>query len=297
LSTCATETTTASIAREHATPTVRGAVAYGDDDVPRPADQPAPARSDPGLDLTTLAITAASSAVAAYICSKIWAPGTLASAAMTPVVVALVKEGLRKPTKVVAAAVPVATRRGVTRARDSTAPPTAAQPAVERTASTEVFDQALEEAPPPPFPPPSADAPEGPVRVYSTKSRRIRWRLAVITGLLGFVICVLLYTVPELIAGGSAARSGHSTTFFGGAKRQSGKVTTDTTPSTTTTPAQTTTTPATATTETVPTVTQTVTTPPPTTTPAPEPAAPAPATTTPAPAPDQSGGQPAPPQP
>src|SRR3954463_1746664 len=58
--------------------------------------------SSSGIELTTLFISAVASAVAAYVVSKIWAPGTLFSAAFTPVIVALVKEGLRKPTQVVA---------------------------------------------------------------------------------------------------------------------------------------------------------------------------------------------------
>ena len=66
---------------------------------------PAPP-ADRGIDLTTLLLSAIASAVAAYVTSKIWAPGTLFSAAMSPVIVALVKEGLRKPTEVVANVVP-----------------------------------------------------------------------------------------------------------------------------------------------------------------------------------------------
>ncbi|MCW3041599.1 MAG: hypothetical protein JWM31_3504, partial [Solirubrobacterales bacterium] len=73
--------------------------------LPPPA---APSKSESGVDLATLIITAVASAVAAYTCSKIWTPGTLASAAMTPVLVALVKEALRRPTEVVTTVVPVA---------------------------------------------------------------------------------------------------------------------------------------------------------------------------------------------
>ena len=58
-----------------------------------------PARSE--IDLLTLTITAVASAAAAFICSRVWAAGTLPSAAFTPVLVALVKEGLRRPTEAV----------------------------------------------------------------------------------------------------------------------------------------------------------------------------------------------------
>jgi hypothetical protein len=237
---------------------------------------PAP-KQEAGVDLQTLVITAVASAAAAYITSKVWARGTLWSAAMTPVIVAVVKEALRKPTEVVTAAVPIGGRQ---RTRESAALP------------SEVADQ-LHAGAPPPLPPPQPGAEEGPVRVYSTRSRRLRWRLAVITGLLGFLVCVVVYTVPEVIAGGSVARPGHGTTFFSGStkhttsKRKDSTVTTPTT--TATTPAQTQTQPA-------QTVTQTVTTPaaPPaqsTTTP---PAAGAPQTTTPETTTPQDGTAPAP---
>src|SRR3954447_2917982 len=65
-----------------------------------------------GVDLPTLVVTAIASAAAAYVTSVIWAPGTLAAAAFTPVLVALLKEALFKPVEVVTRAVPV---RGVVR--------------------------------------------------------------------------------------------------------------------------------------------------------------------------------------
>jgi len=58
-----------------------------------------PPRSE--IDLLTLTITAIASAAAAFVCSHVWAAGTLPSAAFTPVLVALVKEGLRRPTEAV----------------------------------------------------------------------------------------------------------------------------------------------------------------------------------------------------
>jgi hypothetical protein len=69
-------------------------------------------RGSGNVDLPTLITTAVASAVAAYVTSKIWAEGTLAAAAFTPVLVALLKEALAKPAEVVTRAVPV---RGVVR--------------------------------------------------------------------------------------------------------------------------------------------------------------------------------------
>lgn len=54
------------------------------------------------IDLLTLAIAAVAGAVAAYVTSKVWAGGTLFTAAMTPVIVALVREALARPVDAVA---------------------------------------------------------------------------------------------------------------------------------------------------------------------------------------------------
>jgi hypothetical protein len=204
-----------------------------------------------GVDLATLLITAVASAAAAYTCSKIWAPGTLASAAFTPVLVAIIKEALARPTQAVTRAVPI---RGAVR----TAPPAAQQPG-----------EPLE---PPPL---ERVAQPGEVTYHSTGSSSRRWRVAVITGLLGFVVCVLVFTLPELVAGQSATGGGRSTTLFGGQehKRKQQQTKTTTAPArTVTAPTPTVTVPAPAETTTTPTTTETapveptVTTPPPTTT-------------------------------
>jgi hypothetical protein len=253
-----------------------------------PPPQAPPPAQDAGIDLTTLFLSAVASAAAAYVTSKIWAPGTLFSAAMSPVIVALVKEGLRKPTEVVTAAVPAVGRplrpgspvRGRVMRRRSPGPPVA-QPLPDDL--PEHFDAGA----PPPHPPPQAGAEAGPVRMYSTRGRRLRWRLAVLTGLLGFAICVVVYTLPEIITGKSVGRAGQATTFFPGkANKKSGSstpVTTSTTESGTTT-STTTTTQQNTTTEPAQTVTDTVTTPaapPADTTTTPAAPAPAPPPTTP----------------
>ena len=203
-----------------------------------------------GVDLTTLAITAVASGAAAYACSKIWAPGTLPSAAITPVLVALIKEALARPAKVVSQAVPV---RGVVRSSGAGSD----EPARRR---------------PPPDEDPTRVA-EAPITTYTTRRSPIsrRWRLAIVTGLLGFVLCVLVLTVPELVAGGSASGGGRQTTLFGGESKKEKRERTETTtaPTRTVTPPQ-----------------RTVTVPPPAkTVPAPGTTKPPPAGRTPAPAP------------
>jgi hypothetical protein len=174
-----------------------------------------PARSGGnGIDLSTLVITAVASAAAAYTCSKIWAPGTLPSAAFMPVLVAIIKEALARPTQAVTRAVPI---RGVVRSSPPESRPPA-PPSLERVAQP------------------------GEMTYHATGGGMRRWHLAVVTGLLGFVVCVLVFTLPELIAGQSATGGGRHTTFFGGDEQGREQRTT-----TTTAPAKTVTAPATVT--------------------------------------------------
>jgi hypothetical protein len=234
---------------------------------------PAPP-ADRGIDLTTLFLSAIASAAAAYITSKIWAPGTLFSAAMSPVIVALVKEGLRKPTEVVANVAPKVVPAP---ARWSRSGPS--EPGLVVDGEPEPAPHVDPDAPHVVLPPVVAAEP-GPVRVYSTRGRRLRWRLAVLTGLLGFGICVVLYTVPELISGKSIGRGGNATTLWGGHRNHTKKSPTTTQTTTTPTSTSTATTPTTTDETKTVTQTQTVTTPTPTqTTPAPSTTAPAPAAT------------------
>jgi hypothetical protein len=244
---------------------------------------PAPP-ADRGIDLTTLVLSAIASAAAAYITSKIWAPGTLFSAAMTPVIVALVKEGLRKPTEVVANVVPTVVPAPARWSR-----PSPSEPGLVVDGTPEPAPHVDPEAPHVVLPPVVATEP-GPVHVYSTRGRLLRWRLAVLTGLLGFGICVVLYTVPELISGKSIGRGGDATTLWGGQRNHTKKSPTTTQTTTTTTPTSTATTPTTTGETKTVTQTQTVTTPT-QTTPAPSTAAPAPTPSTAAP---QSTTTPAP---
>lgn len=168
---------------------------------------------DGGIDLLTLVITAAASACAAYVTSQVWAPGTLASAAFTPVLVALIKEALAKPAVVVTRAVPV---RGVVR-------------------SSTPGDE------PPPEPPPHLDervAQHGEIQGRSRPFGRRAWQTAIVTGLLGFLVAAVIITVPELVSGKSVTGGGGKTTLLGGDRKSSKPATTTTT--TTPTPTQTT---------------------------------------------------------
>jgi len=221
-----------------------------------PAHSSSPRSSSSGVDLPTLAITAIASATAAYVCSQIWARGTLASAAVTPVLVALIKEALSRPAQVVSQAVPL---RGTV--RSATHPDEPHEPVAERVAQ------------------------QGQVRGRSRLGRGPAWKTAIVTGVLGFLVGAVIITVPELVAGQSASGGGQ-TTLFGGEQKPS-MTTTPTDTTTTTTPAETITVPP-AETVTLPPA-DTVTVPPeqtetvPTTPEAPAPIEPEPEATSPAP--------------
>lgn len=209
-----------------------------------------------GIELSTLFAAGVAAVVAAYVVSKVWAPGTVWATAFTPVLVSLVKEALERPAQKVSA---VATRAvAAPRARDLSGPP---PPVVVD------HDEELSER-----------------KVYDTASRNLprRWKLAVVTGLIAFAAVVALYTVPELVAGSSVTSGSSHTTFFGGHSSKSTSSPSDTTTSKDKT---TTSNGATPTTSTPSSTTPTTTTPPAQqTTPAPTTTTPAPTPTTPAPA-------------
>jgi hypothetical protein len=153
-----------------------------------------------GFSVRTLIIAAVASAAAAVVVSRLWRSGTIMAAAMTPVIVTVVKEMLDRPTRRVSAMASRSAPRPVARAaRAVAAPPPEA------------------DAPPPPM----AAGPElTAMRVYGRRTTaRRRWRLAIATGLLAFAVAVGVLTVPELVAGRSVVSSGKDTTVFGGTRR------------------------------------------------------------------------------
>ena len=240
---------------------------------------PGPGRNEKrrasGVSLQTLIIASVASAAAAYGASRIWGTGTLISAAITPVVVALVSELLRRPVQTVATTakrLPPVHPLPAVRPRTSATPrdPTDAvqDPGQVRTDPTSP-------APPPapftqPRPPqrvePAADSAPGSGATLPHQTTadawRPRWRPAVLTGLLAFAIVVALFTVPDLIAGHSVTGNGQPTTFFGASTHKDTNTGPTTTVTTTGSPTTvTTTTPATSTTTATPTTKTTTTTP------------------------------------
>ena len=157
-------------------------------------------RTQGGLSAKTLLIAGAASAVAALLIPLIWRPGTVFAAAMTPVIVALVSELLRKPVETVST---VAVRRG---ARVSVP-----------------LDRRPDEAFDPLAPPPTEELEALPAAIALPRAEHRRraltgaqWKLALATGLVAFAVVAVLFTASELLAGDAASGGGKRTTFFGG---------------------------------------------------------------------------------
>jgi hypothetical protein len=135
------------------------------------------------IDLLTLAIAAAAGAAAAYLTSQVWAGGTLITAALTPVIVALVKEALARP----------ADRIQTLRTEKRT------------TEHPQLID------------PTNPDEPYVTVKPDTGH----HWKVALVSGAAAFAIIVGVFTIPELVTGNSIGRGGDSgTTLFGGKARK-----------------------------------------------------------------------------
>jgi hypothetical protein len=203
---------------------------------------PEEAKQSEGLSLQTLIVAAVASGVAAVVVSRLWRDGTVIAAAMTPVLVTILKEALQRPmeSEVVrksaskVSQVATAPLRPTSRSASGTEsspstrtmpPPTTAQNGNgngdgDRTASRDVLMA-------------------GPRRTYGggggsgdgegggllqrlKRLRGPRLKIAIVTGLLAFVIAVAALTLPELIFGGSVSSSGRTTFFGGGSSAEKG---------------------------------------------------------------------------
>ena len=155
-------------------------------------------KSSSGISIQTLVISALAAVAAAVIVPLIWERGTLLATAMTPVIVALVSEALRKPAEKITVANPLATRRSATGAA--------------------VRDPGFDPLPPDERPaPPREDDPFG---LRSKQRVTHHWKLALATGAAAFAIAVVGLTISELVLGGPATRESGRTTFISGAGQQ-----------------------------------------------------------------------------
>src|SRR5215212_7229969 len=140
-----------------------------------------PKQQSSGLSIQTLVISAAAAVAAATIVPMIWERGTIIATAMTPIIVALVSEGLRKPVETVSAVAPRVTRRFGPAAADRARDP-------ERIGARGEGADRFE-----PLPPERRDdAPrvseDDPFGLRTGRRPRPRLKLALITGALAFVI-------------------------------------------------------------------------------------------------------------
>jgi hypothetical protein len=219
------------------------------------SDEP---RRQNGISVKTLLIAAASSATAALVVPMFWEPGTVFASAMTPIIVSIVSELLKRPTEKVTAVTARRTKGGAVildpppRRHEEPFDPLAPAPTEELEALPQTTT-------------PRAD--------HRRPLTGRQWKLAVVTGLIAFGGAATVVTASELLAGDPVSSDRGRTTLFGGAKNAKD----DTKPaakddaSPTPTPTPTGTPTPTPTPTATPTPTQT-----PTTTPTPAPAAPAP---------------------
>jgi hypothetical protein len=157
-----------------------------------------------GLSITTLLIASGSAVAAAVIVPLFWERGSIVATAITPIIVTLTSEALKKPVEKIPTV-------GVWR---KTAQGTAVRQPGGR--DFEVHDPEEERLE---VDPAQADDPFGlrePERGGGFFTRK-RVVLALVTGLLAFAIAAVVVTAGELTVGGSTS-SGHRTTFFGGSR-------------------------------------------------------------------------------
>jgi hypothetical protein len=176
-----------------------------------------PRKQQSGLSIKTLLIAGAASASAALVVPLFWKPGTVFAAAMTPVIISIVSELLKRPTEKVSA---VTARR--------------------TTGGGVLFEPPPEE----PFDPLAPAPTEELEALPQTMSQRAvhrrpltgrQWRLAVVTGLIAFAGAATVVTASELVAGDPVSSGSGRTTFFGG----SGNRDKDSTPTPTPSPSAT----------------------------------------------------------
>jgi hypothetical protein len=148
-------------------------------------------------------VAALASAAASFTASHLWGSGTVLSAALTPVVVALVSEFLRRPVDRVSA-----TAQRVAPIPILPRPPAGGEPPGRRPAPPARGDTQVHQGE---WAAASFGEPAAP-------GWRPRWRLVLLTGVLAFGIVGAFYAVPDLLAGysvtgvhiltgGSAART------------------------------------------------------------------------------------------
>jgi hypothetical protein len=180
-------------------------------------------KTDSGLSIQTLVIASAASVTAAIFVHEVWNGGAIFGAAITPVIVAIVSESLKKPTKKLTAV------REVRR-------PRAGEPGVARTERVATRAERVGARTGRPDPRPERGVPATRVAERPREDRFGIWeaerpplrerlngrhlRIALITGVLAFAIGAVVLTGTELLAGGSVGGGDRPTLVGGGKDRQ-----------------------------------------------------------------------------
>src|SRR3954454_6322784 len=157
-----------------------------------------------GISVTTVLIASASAAAASIVVPLLWAGGGVVAAAITPVIVTLVSESLRRPvTKVQEVAVWRKTPQGTV----------VRQPAGRDFHPVDPEEERIEVDP---------RHPDDPFGLYEDERgggffTRRKVIIALVTGLIAFAIAAVVVTAGELTFGDSSSPT-HRTTFFGGRK-------------------------------------------------------------------------------
>jgi hypothetical protein len=191
---------------------------------------PRDTRTSSGISLQTLIIASLSSVAAAIVVHEVWRGGAIVGAALTPVIVGIVGEALRRPVDRLSAVRDGGRRLPAGRERDV--------PPVSRARGDDPFGLWADDRP-------------------RLSVRRPWLVLGIVTGVIGFAIAAFVLTGSELALGGSVSGA-RKTTIFGGGARTTTTVQTVTQTTTNPTVTQTVPSPAATTEQGVPTVTQTV---------------------------------------
>jgi hypothetical protein len=206
---------------------------------------PREARSSSGISFQTLIIASVSSVAAAILVHEVWRGGAILGAAVTPVVVGIVGEALRRPVDRLSAVREGGRKLPAGREHDV--------PQASRARGDDPFGLWEDQR--------------------KRRSRGKTWlTLGIVTGVIGFAVAAFLLTGSELVFGGSVAGSKRTTIFGGGGTHTTTQTTVETVTRTTTTPTVTQTVPVAPLTQqqTTPTVPQTTPTVPPSAAPQPQ---------------------------
>jgi hypothetical protein len=208
---------------------------------------PPPEKKQSGLSLQTLVISSMAAATAAIVVPTFWERGSVLATAITPIIVAIVSEALKKPADVITSATPKVSRRSATGAAVRS----------EQPAGTGARGQGPEQVPPTRWG--TEDDPFGLRQPERRPRRQFPWRIAIVTGLIAAVIGAGVVTASELaIFGNQVGDSQRRTGLFGGTTSNTGGDDAEETPTPTATEGATQTATPTETEEATPTPTATV---------------------------------------